>query len=181
MPAWPPPAAASARGRPRGPRVPTDYTAAPVKPVPFDIDPFANDPGHWGASLVNTSEFMIACLEAAGAKSIVEVGAYAGDLTGMLLQWAKRAGATVGAVDPVPQPGLVKLAEEHSQRNLGRETSLDALPHIDMPDAVVIDGDHNYWTVSEELRLIGERAADVPLPLLFFHDVCWPHARRDDY
>ena len=46
---------------------------------------------------------------------------------------------------------------------------------------MIIDGDHNYWTVSEELRLIGERAAGADLPLLLFHDVCWPHARRDDY
>ena len=50
-----------------------------------------------------------------------------------------------------------------------------------MPDAVVIDGDHNYFTVSEELRLIGERAPGAELPLLLFHDVCWPHGRRDDY
>ena len=50
-----------------------------------------------------------------------------------------------------------------------------------MPDVVIIDGDHNYYTVSEELRLIGERAAGSDLPLLLFHDVCWPHGRRDDY
>ena len=50
-----------------------------------------------------------------------------------------------------------------------------------MPDVAIIDGDHNYWTVSEELRLIGERAPGSELPLLLFHDVCWPHARRDDY
>jgi hypothetical protein len=46
---------------------------------------------------------------------------------------------------------------------------------------VIIDGDHNYYTVSEELRLIAERAAGANLPLLLFHDVAWPHARRDDY
>ncbi len=34
---------------------------------------------------------------------------------------------------------------------------------------------------SEELRLIAELAGDQPLPLLMFHDVCWPHARRDTY
>ena len=45
----------------------------------------------------------------------------------------------------------------------------------------MIDGDHNYFTVSEELRLIGERAPGAELPLLLFHDVCWPHGRRDDY
>ena len=44
----------------------------------------------------------------------------------------------------------------------------------------MIDGDHNYYTVSEELRLV-EAAAGGDLPLLLFHDVCWPHARRDDY
>ena len=62
-----------------------------------------------------------------------------------------------------------------------RETSHDALRCIPVPDAAVIDGDHNYYTVSEELRLIAERAGDGPLPLLLFHDVAWPHARRDDY
>jgi hypothetical protein len=46
-------------------------------------------------------------------------------------------------------------------------------------DAVIIDGDHNYYTVSEELRLIA--AAHHELPLLLFHDVAWPHGRRDDY
>ena len=45
----------------------------------------------------------------------------------------------------------------------------------------MIDGDHNYYTVSEELRLIGERAPGSELPLLLFHDVRWPHGRRDDY
>ena len=49
------------------------------------------------------------------------------------------------------------------------------------PDAVILDGDHNYFTLSEELRLIAELAGERPLPLLLFHDVCWPHARRDTY
>jgi hypothetical protein len=61
-----------------------------------------------------------------------------------------------------------------------RETSLDALRHVRIPDVAIIDGDHNWFTVSEELRLISERAGDE-LPLLLFHDVSWPHARRDDY
>jgi hypothetical protein len=144
------------------------------------LDPYQSDPDRWGTSLAQVQEIMRPVLDAAGAKSIVEVGAFAGDLTRVLVQWAAGAGAKVGAVDPSPQPGLVKLAEENPEVELIRETSLEALPHIDLPDAFVIDGDHNYWTVSEELRLIAERAGDS-LPLLLFHDVCWPHARRDDY
>ena len=46
---------------------------------------------------------------------------------------------------------------------------------------MIVDGDHNYFTVSEELRVIAERAPEGELPLLLFHDVCWPHGRRDAY
>jgi hypothetical protein len=147
----------------------------------LEIDPYANDPGHWGASLANNAEVMVACLDAAGARSVVEVGAYAGDLTGLLLQWASRAGARVVAIDPEPQPELARLAQDEPGLELVRETSLEALPRIELPDAAIIDGDHNYFTVKEELRLIGERAEGADLPLLLFHDVCWPHGRRDDY
>jgi hypothetical protein len=146
----------------------------------LNIDPYANDPGRWGASLVTMAELIVPCLDIAGAKSVVEVGAYAGDVTRLLLQWAESSGARVSAVDPAPEKHLVKLAEERSDLELIRQTSLEALKEIPMPDAAVIDGDHNYYTVSEEVRLIAERSGDE-LPLLIFHDVSWPHARRDDY
>jgi Methyltransferase domain len=126
-------------------------------------------------------ENMLPCLEAAGVRSIVEVGAFAGDLTRVLIDWAAEHGARVAAVDPAPQDSLVELDRERDELELIRETSLEALPRIAMPDAIVIDGDHNYWTVSQELRIIGERAPGAELPLLLFHDVAWPHGRRDDY
>ena len=146
-----------------------------------DHDPYLNDPDRWGVSLAQMAEIMLPCLDAAGARSVVEIGAYAGDLTRVLVDWASGSGARVGAVDPSPQEGLVALARAHSELELIRETSLEALPRIELPDAIVIDGDHNYYTVSEELRLIAQRAAGAALPLLLFHDVSWPHARRDDY
>ncbi len=149
-------------------------------PEPTRFDPYLHDPLHWGASMAHHAELMLGCLEAAGVKSVLEVGAYAGDLTRVLVDWAQRNGASVQAVDPAPQPGLVELAERHSELELIRRTSLEALPEL-AADAIVIDGDHNYYTVSQELRLIAERSGDGPLPLLFFHDVCWPHGRRDDY
>jgi hypothetical protein len=144
------------------------------------IDPHASDPGRWGHSLQNLAEILLPCLDAAGARSVVEVGAYAGDLTGVLVEWAAGAGARVVAIDPAPQDRLVRLADERPELELVRATSLAALPRLAPADAVVIDGDHNHYTVSEELRLIAEAAGDE-LPLLLFHDVCWPHGRRDDY
>ncbi len=44
---------------------------------------------------------MLPCLDAAGVRSIVEVGAFAGDLTRVLVEWAQGAARTVAAVDPV--------------------------------------------------------------------------------
>jgi hypothetical protein len=144
------------------------------------IDRHANDPGRWGHSLQNLAEVLLPTLDAAGVRSVVEVGAYAGDLTGVLVDWAAGSGARVVAIDPVPQERLVALAEERAELELVRDTSLAALPRFGDADAVIIDGDHNHFTVSEELRAIAEAAGDE-LPLLLFHDVGWPHARRDDY
>ena len=146
-----------------------------------DVDPYEHDRARWGTSLAHTAELSLPCLDAAGARSVVEIGAYAGDFTRVLMAWAAGHDARVSAIDPAPEPGLVALAEAHPGLELIRATSLEALPEIPLPDAVVVDGDHNYWTVREELRLIGERAAGAALPLLLFHDVGWPHGRRDDY
>jgi hypothetical protein len=147
----------------------------------MQIDPYANDPGRWAHSLIHHAEILLPCLDAAGARSVVEVGAYAGDLTSMLVDWAAKSGARVWAIDPSPQDSLVELDRTRDELELVRKTSLEALPEVPLPDAVVIDGDHNYYTVSEELRLIAERAAGGDLPMLLFHDVSWPHGRRDDY
>jgi Methyltransferase domain len=152
-----------------------------VERLGTQIDPYANDPGHWGASLLTLAELILPCLDAAGARSVVEVGAYAGDLTRALADWASRSGASVQAIDPDPRPALVELAERRPELELIRETSLAALGRVARPDVAIIDGDHNYYTVSEELRLIAGKASGADLPLLMFHDVEWPHARRDDY
>jgi hypothetical protein len=145
------------------------------------VDPYLNDPDRWGVSMAQHGELLVACLDAVHARSVAEVGAYAGDLTRLLIDWARGSGARVLAIDPVPKESLVRLDRESPELELIRRTSLDALPSLELPDAIVIDGDHNYFTVSRELATIADRAAAAALPLLLFHDVCWPHARRDDY
>lgn len=131
--------------------------------------------------MVHHADLILRCLDAVRATSIVEVGAYAGDLTRVLADWAGAAGARVIAIDPSPQDALVALAEQRLAVELRRDTSLDLLREIPMPDVLIIDGDHNYYTVREELQIVGNRAIAAKLPMLLFHDVCWPHGRRDDY
>src|SRR4051812_27709439 len=73
----------------------------------LDHDPYLNDGNRWGVSLAHNAEFMLPCLDAAGATSVVEVGAFAGDLTRVLVDWAARAGARGGGAAraaPAPAP-----------------------------------------------------------------------------
>ena len=41
---------------------------------------------------------------------------------------------------------------------------------------MILDGDHNYHTLSGELAAIAERAEGSGMPLLLIHDIGWPHA-----
>ena len=58
---------------------------------------------------------MLPCLDAVGARSVVEVGAFAGDLTRLLVDWAAESGARVAAIDPSPQDQLVQLDRDSAR------------------------------------------------------------------
>jgi hypothetical protein len=133
-------------------------------------------------TLANLAEYVFATLDAAGARSVVEVGAEYGFFTEKLLDWAaERDVERIVAIDPEPRPQLQELAERRPELDLIVATSSAALPGFELTDAVIIDGDHNYFMVSEELRLVAEAAGDGPLPLILLHDIGWPLARRDSY
>lgn len=134
-----------------------------------------------GQSLAHLREVVFACLDARGARSVVEVGARAGELTRELLGRASAAGGDVVAIEPAADPALVELAKRSPELELVRATSVEALREIPPPDAVILDGDHNYHTVTAELRLLDERARGAKFPLVLLHDVGWPHGRRDTY
>lgn len=160
--------------------LPAPDTTLP-KPPPISTRK-VTDPGQMGYSLANVAELLTACLDAAGARSVLEVGAFRGELTTVLLEWAaERDGATIAAVEPLPPTELLTLTSAHPELELIRATSHEVLAEREIPDAIVLDGDHNYYTLSEELRLIAERAPGAEAPLILMHDMCWPHARRDTY
>ncbi len=141
-------------------------------------DPYDRDRS--GYSLANNRELLFGCFEAAAATSVVEIGAEYGAFTRELLAWA-RGRAKVIAVDPLPQQSLLDLAAADPDLELVEQLSIPAFRSLPRLDAYVIDGDHNYYTVLNELRAIADTAGDDPFPLVVFHDVCWPHARRDSY
>jgi len=140
------------------------------------------NPIQWGYSLENVAEIMQPCLEARGTKTLLEIGSFAGELTESLLGWGTPQGVAISTVEPLPPPELRSVVERHPELTLIEDTGVGALEGLDeLPDTIIIDGDHNYFTLSGELDKIAEKAGDGPLPLLMFHDVCWPHERRDTY
>jgi hypothetical protein len=141
---------------------------------------FPTDPDENAASIVNLGELLFACLAAVDAHVVVEVGAFHGKSTRELLAWAGAREARIVAVDPTPEVELRELADTHSELELIERPSIEALGGLDA-DAVILDGDHNYFTLTEELRLIEARHPGATLPLLIAHDIGWPLARRDSY
>jgi Methyltransferase domain len=119
-------------------------------------------------------------LSAIRPKTVVEIGAEEGVHTIRLVQWAAENRAVLHCIDPKPRFDVAALERAYPKRFVMHcALSLEALPSIKAPDAVLIDGDHNWYTVSEELRLLNQSSRRWPLVLL--HDVGWPYGRRDMY
>ena len=123
-------------------------------------------------------------LRAMEAKRIVEIGALRGETTVRMLE-ELGPDAELHVIDPVPEFDPT----EHEQAFPGRYVfHRDAQPQraagrCRPMDAALIDGDHNWYTVYNELRLLADvaRKEDAPLPVLILHDVGWPYGRRDLY
>lgn len=123
-------------------------------------------------------------LDAARPKSIVEVGSDTGENTRNLLAFCEKNDAVLHVVDPLPKYDVPEWQERYGERLIfHRDLSLEALPRITGFDLVLLDGDHNWYTVYNELKLI-ERLCDErsqSFPLVILHDIFWPYARRDLY
>jgi O-antigen biosynthesis protein len=123
-------------------------------------------------------------LDAVEAKVVLEIGAAQGRGTEQLARWAAEHAAVVHSVDPRFDFPEDEWRERHAPHlELHRDLSVDVVGEIAGVDVALIDGDHNWYTVRSELRLLAAAAdregADGPVCLL--HDVGWPYGRRDLY
>lgn len=115
---------------------------------------------------------------------IVEIGSDYGHNTENLLAFAEERRGTVHIVDPLPKYDTADWKERYGDTAVFHlDLSLNVLPRLGGLDLVLIDGDHNWYTVFNELRLIGERCKELssPFPTVLFHDAGWPYGRRDLY
>ena len=133
-------------------------------------------------SMREFSGLILQALERAGASEVAEIGAEFGGMSQLLADHCADAGGRLTSIDPAPKTEFVDWAAGCPHVIHVASTSLQAIPDLSGIDAWMIDGDHNYYTVFHELRLIDEACRRDGKPLLaVLHDVGWPCDRRDMY
>jgi cephalosporin hydroxylase len=122
-------------------------------------------------------------LQTTRARRIVEIGALRGETTALMLD---RLGpeTELHVIDPVPEFDPTEHERQFPGRYIfHRDVSHNVLPQLPPVDVALVDGDHNWFTVYHELKMLAEgaRKAGAPLPIIIMHDVLWPYGRRDLY
>ncbi|MEI7028198.1 class I SAM-dependent methyltransferase [Paenibacillus sp. y28] len=115
---------------------------------------------------------------------VIEIGLYLnGRTTIKLLEYCKVFERKLTVIDPIPVFDTeAYLAVFEEELELKQKSSLDALPEAKAADMVLIDGDHNWFTVFHELLSIDKHAQTAgKFPIVILHDTEWPYGRRDSY
>lgn len=129
-------------------------------------------------SMSEFSEIFQEILSHVSPRRLVEIGSEYGGSTKILLDYAKTKSAFLEVIDPSPYADLSKVFSGFDDFYIHhRARSLDVLPEI-VADIYFIDGDHNYWTVKNELGLIYKPGQS---PWVILHDLAYPCGRRDQY
>lgn len=123
-------------------------------------------------------------VEAVDGKVILEIGAEYGRSTQVLLNYVRDVGGHLHCIDPVPEFDLEAFKRDNADvLSFYQDLSLNVLQDIHPVDVAMVDGDHNWYTVYNELKVIESAHGHDPMrqPLLFCHDIGWPYGRRDLY
>jgi Methyltransferase domain/Glycosyltransferase sugar-binding region containing DXD motif len=114
--------------------------------------------------------------------SVLEIGAAQGKQTNLVAEYCRENGATLHVIDPAPRFDVESLIQQGDVA-VYTDLSLRVLSDLPPMDAVLVDGDHNWYTVINELRILQQKARDLGLltPVILCHDVAWPYGRRDLY
>ena len=133
-------------------------------------------------SMSEFSDIILKCLQAANAHDIVEIGSEYGGMSEVLAAFTEQQGGTLTTIDPAAKEEFTTWLKTHTNVTHLPDLSLNVLADLQAPDAWLIDGDHNWYTVFNELVKADDVSRRSGKPFLaFLHDVAWPCARRDQY
>jgi cephalosporin hydroxylase len=114
-----------------------------------------------------------------GYRDLCEVGASLGLNTDKMLELGP---VRMTLIDPCVDAQLTTKYAGEPRVVFHKGLSLEVLPVMEQTfDAFLLDGDHNWYTTYNELRLIHERKLLRAGGTIFLHDVNWPYERRDLY
>jgi SAM-dependent methyltransferase len=125
------------------------------------------------------ASFIVPLAVKRGWTNFCEIGASLGLGTDRLLTLPD---VSITVIDPCLDLDLSAKYAHESRVRVCRGLSLDVLPTLDACfDCILVDGDHNWYTVYEELRVIREKQLLKPGGVIFSDDIEWPYGRRDMY
>ena len=115
-------------------------------------------------------------------KYIVEVGSEKGTNTMSMLEYCEGNNAVLTCINPFPLFDVEGLKNKYGDKfDMVEDLSLNVLPHLKDYDLILLDGDHNWYTIYNELKCIENTFNQDSFPFIIFLDVSWPYARRDLY
>ena len=110
---------------------------------------------------------------------VCEIGARLGGITELLAMFPSIA---LTVIDPCLDCDLKEKFAGNPHVTVKKGISLKVLPELHNAfDCILIDGDHNWYTVYHELKVISDRDLLKRGGIVFLHDVEWPWGRRDMY
>ena len=133
-------------------------------------------------SMKEFGHLILPALAYANVRHIVEIGAEHGGMSQLLARYCERYDGHLTSIDPAPSAQFRDWVATASHVRHVELPSLQAIGQTSDVDAWMVDGDHNWYTVYNELHGIREQSRRDQRPMLvFLHDVGWPCARRDQY
>lgn len=120
-------------------------------------------------------------IEGLNPDNMIEIGVDKGDNTKNILRYCSDNKCKLISIDPFPDSSVSELEQQYPDEfTLLRDLSLNVLSDIKTADVYFIDGDHNWYTVFNELKTIESKTTNN-FPLVFLHEMDWPYDRRDLY
>ena len=99
---------------------------------------------------------------------IVEIGSDTGVNTRNILDYCLDNDAHMTAIDPQPKFDVNEFKSEYDDKfEIYKELSLSRLPLLKNYDVILIDGDHNWYTVYNELKIIEKNFKTKKFPIIF--------------
>ena len=116
------------------------------------------------------------------AQNIVEIGSDTGINTKNILEYCLDHDSHLIVIDPSPKFDVEEFKIRYGDKfEFYKELSLNRLPSITDFDVILIGGDHNWYTLYNELKIIEEKFNEENFPIIFLPNIGLQYKGRELY